>query len=207
MNSQPAYNPFHKLTGEEINQLPIKKWQGDTVLVQSDHQMACAVARLQQESVVGFDTETKPIFKKGPAHVPALLQLAGASCVYLFRLAHLQQFDPLVELLEQEHILKVGIGISQDIQQLQGVFACKAAGLVDLGVIAKKSGLPHYGIRSLAAGCFGVRISKRAQCSNWERDELHRYQIEYAATDAWISREIYLILTGNHSQPLSNGSV
>ncbi|MBF0160556.1 MAG: 3'-5' exonuclease domain-containing protein 2 [Magnetococcales bacterium] len=188
-------DPFRKLTSEEITQLPVKKWQGTIQLIQSDHQIADAVAQLRRESVVGFDTETKPIFKKGTIRAPALLQLAGTHCVYLFRLTHLQQFTPLAGLLEQEHILKVGIGIWQDMQQLQEVFPFRAAGLADLSTIAKHSGIPHYGIRSLAACCFGIRISKRAQCSNWERDELYPYQIEYAATDAWISREIYLMLT------------
>ena len=62
---------------------------------------------------------------------------------------------------------------------------------VDLAALARARGIKAQGLRSLAASLLGFRISKSAQCSNWERDELSPQQIRYAATDAWVGRELY----------------
>jgi ribonuclease D len=65
---------------------------------------------------------------------------------------------------------------------------------MDLGNIAKKAGIKNHGLRGLAAVLLGLRISKGAQTTNWARDVLTRQQIQYAATDAWVGRKLYLSL-------------
>ncbi|MBF0135703.1 MAG: 3'-5' exonuclease domain-containing protein 2 [Magnetococcus sp. DMHC-1] len=183
-----------KLTREEINRLPIKRWNGPVRLVHSAEEIDAALVTLGQERVLGFDTETRPAFRKGVSHQPSLIQLAGANEVILFQLHRIEDFIPLARILNHEGILKVGVGLDQDIRQLQALFAFEPRGFMDLGVVAERAGMESRGLRSMAATLFGFRISKRAQCSNWETPDLQPYQVEYAATDAWISREIFLVM-------------
>ncbi|MBF0311287.1 MAG: 3'-5' exonuclease domain-containing protein 2 [Magnetococcales bacterium] len=185
---------LRKLDKDEVNELPVVKWTGPIHLVANDDHVAASVAAIRQEKVLGFDTETKPTFKKGQQHHPALVQLAGEESVFLFRIGCLRQLEPLQQLLSDPAILKVGVGLGQDVAQLQAVLPFSPGGFLDLGEEARKAGLKNRGLRTLAAGFFGVRISKRAQCSNWSTSKLQPYQISYAATDAWISREIYLTM-------------
>ncbi|MBF0153890.1 MAG: 3'-5' exonuclease domain-containing protein 2 [Magnetococcales bacterium] len=183
-----------KLTREEINRLPIKRWDGPVRLVHAAEEIEAALHTLGQERVLGFDTETRPAFRKGVSHQPSLIQLAGAREVILFQLHRIEDFTPLIRILSQEEILKVGVGLDHDIRQLQPLFPFEQRGFIDLGSVAEQAGMESRGLRSMAASLFGFRISKRAQCSNWETPDLQPYQVEYAATDAWISREIFLVM-------------
>ncbi|MBF0293766.1 MAG: 3'-5' exonuclease domain-containing protein 2 [Magnetococcales bacterium] len=183
-----------KLTSEEVNQLPVKRWNGPIHLSRTDQEAAEAVAHLAKEEVLGFDTETKPAFRKGENYFPALLQLAAADTVYLFQFKGMGNFAPLIRLLSDPARKKVGVGLDYDVRALQTLFSFHPRGFVDVGEIARKSSIASQGLRGLAAHLFGMRISKRAQCSNWENPELKKFQLVYAATDAWISREIYLVM-------------
>ncbi|MEO5365237.1 MAG: 3'-5' exonuclease domain-containing protein 2 [Magnetococcus sp. WYHC-3] len=186
-----------KLDKDEINGLPVRRWEGPVHLVRDTVGAADAVAALGRCPVLGFDTETKPVFRKGVVNRPALVQLASDSAVYLFQLPLLSgNYVPLVRLLEDVEVRKVGVGLDQDVAQLRELFPFEPRGFVDVGRVAQEVGMESRGLRSLAACLFGFRVSKRAQCSNWEKDDLQPYQIQYAATDAWVSREIYLKLLG-----------
>lgn len=183
-----------KMSKEQINSLPIRKWEGAIHLVNSDDGVAEAVARLQRESILGFDTETKPVFRKGISHRPCILQLAASDSVTLFQLRRLVNLQPLATILADGNIKKVGVGLVNDIDQLQPIIPFEPGGFVDLGNLARDANIQSRGLRSIAARFFGFRISKRAQCSNWENKQLKKFQIQYAATDAWVSREIYMIM-------------
>ncbi len=183
-----------KLSKEEINSLPIKKWEGEVRLINDDAAMDAAIARLKREKILGFDTETKPVFRKGVTHNPCILQLAGEHEVTIFQLKLLQNLSQLAQILSDGDIMKVGVGLANDIEQLQPIIPFNPEGFVDLANIARNANIQSRGLRSMAARFFGFRISKRAQCSNWEVKQLKKFQIQYAATDAWVSREIYQIM-------------
>ncbi|MBF0446348.1 MAG: 3'-5' exonuclease domain-containing protein 2 [Magnetococcales bacterium] len=185
------------MSKEQINSLPIRKWDGKITLVNSDATVAEAISRLQKETVLGFDTETKPVFRKGVTHNPCILQLAGEEEVTLFQLNRLKDLSPIASLLTNKSILKVGVGLDNDIDQLQPVMSFKPEGFIDVGSMARNANIQSRGLRSMAARFFGFRISKRAQCSNWETKHLKNFQLLYAATDAWVSREIYQIMKRN----------
>lgn len=180
-----------KLSKEEINDLPVRRWEGAIQLVRSPEEQLQAVEALSRHPLLGFDTETPPSFRKGTSHLPTLVQLASSEAVYLFLLRQLPDKTPLAGLLGNPAILKAGVSLEYDIKQLQHVFSFQPAGFVDLGDAAKGHGIGSHGLRTMAAALLGIRISKRAQCSNWASQELKDYQIEYAATDAWISLELY----------------
>ena len=179
------------LSKEEINLLPIQAWEGPVVLVREEKTLADALEKLRQEPVLGFDTETRPTFTKGKTCRPALIQLATADTAYLIQLTHLPFSEDIAELLSSPRVLKVGVAIHDDMKALARIHPFQADGVVDLAVMARARGIQAQGLRTLAANLLGFRISKSAQCSNWENHELTPQQIKYAATDAWVGHELY----------------
>jgi len=180
------------LSREEINLLPIRAWEGTVILIQDEKGLDSALAQLWQESVLGFDTETRPTFTKGKTCQPALIQLATADAAYLIQLTHIPFNSRVAELLASPRILKAGVAIHDDMKALARIHPFMPDGVVDLAAMARARGIQAQGLRTLSANLLGFRISKSAQCSNWENHELTPQQIKYAATDAWVGREIYL---------------
>ena len=186
---------YRRLTNEEINALPIVHYEGPVHLIRSRTEWKAAYPTLGSCNVLGFDTETKPTFRKGRVNRPALVQLATDEAVYLIQLTWLPFNKFLADLLSNPKIIKVGVGIRCDMQALAGIYPFVPQALIDIGSIAKQNKLAAQGLRTLAALLFGWRISKGSQCSNWSLQELTAKQITYAATDAWIGRLIYLKMT------------
>jgi len=184
----------HRMTKEEINACPMQRWEGVTHVVRTSEELHRAVRALAQETVLGFDTETRPAYHKGESYLPSLLQLAGEKEVYLFQLKHLGLPTPLREILADPKVVKAGVALAYDLQELHKLAPFRPAGFVDLGNLAKKREIKNHGLRGLAAVLLGFRIPKGAQTSNWARDVLAPAQIQYAATDAWAGRELYLKL-------------
>ncbi len=180
-----------KISKAEINELPMIAWEGEIQILETIEAMEAAVAVLTNESHLGFDTETRPTFKKGEYYPPALIQLATEDSVYLFRISKTQTFAPLLPILESPEILKTGVAIKDDVKELRAMEDFNPGGFVEIANITVKLGYENRGLRALAGLLLGGRISKAAQVSNWARPELEKKQIRYAATDAWISREIY----------------
>ncbi len=182
------------ISKEVINDLPLSRFDGPIELIHTQGQLNVAVAELKKEKILGFDTETRPSFKRGRSYPPALLQLGGAEKVYLFQLQRLEDISPVLEVLANPDIVKVGVAIRDDVRKLREMKDFYPAGFVELADITQKADIVNTGLRSLAGIFLGVRISKGAQVSNWSRDHLTEAQTVYAATDAWISREIYIKL-------------
>lgn len=176
----------------EINELPLGRYEGDICIIKKHDDLLAVMPQLMDEEVLGFDTETKPTFRKGRYNAPALIQLACSNIVFLIQINKTGFDQTLVELLANSAQVKAGVGIRDDIRELSKISQFTPSGLVDLGEVAKKHSLGTHSLRGLAAALLGFRISKTAQCSNWSQPELSQQQIRYAATDAWVSREIYL---------------
>lgn len=183
-----------RMTKEEINNCPIRKWNGPVHVIRSSERMIEAVELLSREAILGFDTETRPAFKKGQKYLPSLLQLAGENSVYLFQLKHLGLQEPLIKILADPAVIKAGVSLAHDLRELKKLTPFTQAGFVGLGKMSKEKGIQNHGLRGLAAVILGLRISKSAQTTNWAKDELTQSQIRYAATDAWVGRELYLKL-------------
>jgi ribonuclease D len=191
----PTVVPVPTISKEEINKLRLSHYEGRVEVVSSVEGIKPAVQALRTNTVLGFDTETRPSFRKNESYPPALVQLAGAEVVFLFQLQRLSNLTDLWALLGDERIVKAGVAIERDLRELQAVYASfLPAGFAELSTMADDLGITNNGLRGLTAVCLGVRISKRAQTSNWAREQLDNDQITYAATDAWASREIYLDL-------------
>jgi ribonuclease D len=180
------------ISKEALAELPIRRYEGKVSLVETPQELADAREDLRQERVVGLDTETRPSFRKGETYLPCLVQAATARAVYLFQLSRLDVFPALVELLAKPEVMKTGVGLAYDLQQLKQVFPFTVENVLDLGVIARRRGLGQTGVRNLAGMLLGCRIPKGNRTSNWAAPRLSPAQIAYAATDAWACRELYL---------------
>lgn len=170
------------------------QFPGEIIMINHDDEIKDALELIKGESFIGFDTETKPSFKKGEYYQVSLLQLATADYALLFRLHSLKKFSMLTEFFEQESILKIGVAIRDDVKALQKLFPFTARGFVELADMAKDLNLKNFGLKGMTEEVLDLTLSKRAKLSNWESKELKQDQLIYAATDAWIGREIYIAL-------------
>lgn len=182
------------ITKEEINALELGKYSGDIVLVDTNEELIRACEEIRACRLIGIDTETKPSFKKGQINSVALLQIATDQKAYIIRLKSVTMGKELASIFSDETIVKVGIAVKDDLKDLKKLHSFEEKSIVDLNVFAPKLGFESIGAKKLSALVLGIRISKRQQVSNWEQKKLTNAQIVYAATDAWICREIYLKL-------------
>jgi ribonuclease D len=182
---------------DELNLLPLKCFEGAIHVINTSSEADEALRRLSNSKIVGFDTETRPTFKKGKLNTVALLQIATRYDAYLFRVTKLGYHEGLEKFLSQPDTLKIGAAIHEDIRALKAVYPKTANGFIDLQDIVKNYGIENIGVKKMAAIVLGFRISKSQQLSNWDADTLAEAQMVYAATDAWVSLEIYLKLIQN----------
>jgi ribonuclease D len=190
---RPDFFPSReRLTREEINEFPLRQYDGPICMVTDPKDVPLVCERLSCERVLGFDTETKPAFRKGQSFRPALLQLAGKDCVYLFQLIRISLEGPLLSLLTDQTIVKAGVAVKDDLVGLKQHTPFNEGGFTDLSSISARHGFMTRGLRNMAANFLGFRIGKGAQRSNWGRSTLTRKQQIYAATDAWVSRDLYV---------------
>jgi len=181
---------------EELMQLPIVRYRGAIHFIVTEKDLHRALQEIRCEHVVGFDTETRPTFRKGQFHAPSLVQIATSHAVHLFQLARLDFSHALAEVFGNAQIIKAGVALGRDLSELQKVFPFKAENVVDLGDIAKHRGMAQTGLRNLTGLFLGGRITKGPQTSNWSQPTLSPKQQLYAATDAWACRELYLRFEG-----------
>ncbi len=196
-----------RISKEEINRLPIVRFGGKIQVIRESDGLRTAAKKLRSTKVVGFDVESKPTFRKGESHPVALLQLASAKEAFLIQLRPLKDLGPISEILEDPSIEKVGVAIRDDIKKLAEKHPFQPENFVELGISATKLGIVTTGLRSLTAILLKKRISKGAQLSNWERRNLAPAQLSYAATDAWISRELHLVMQRHLRKLEQNDSV
>ena len=172
--------------------LPIRRYDGSVHVVAGHPDLQHAMQDILQERVIGFDTETRPAFRRGESYLPSLAQFATASAVYLLQVQQQDLFDAVREILSSEAILKVGVSVTDDMRNLKKLFEFDERSVMDLGEVAKRHGLKQTGVRNLAGIFLGARIPKGAKTTNWAARCLTPQQIAYAATDAWACRELYL---------------
>jgi ribonuclease D len=182
----------HAISSEQLAQLALRRYEGRIHFIADDREMEWAGRELAGEEVVGFDTETRPSFRKGERYLPSIVQVAAERAVYVIQLKRLQTFETLAALLETKQVLKAGIGMANDFEKLREVFHFEPASVVDLSLIARKHGMKQSSLRHLAGSLLGFRVPKGHQTSNWAIPRLSRSQIIYAATDAWVCRQLYL---------------
>lgn len=183
---------LRQISREEVNALPIRRYEGPVHVIAAAGELAPAMDDILQETLVGFDTETRPAFRPGESYPPSLAQVATARAVYLFQVQRPEIAAAVARMLSEEHIVKAGVGMADDLKSLKKVVAFHEKSIADVGTLAQRHGLKQSGVRNLSGLFLGFRIPKGTKTSNWARHTLTEQQIAYAATDAWACRELYL---------------
>lgn len=189
---------------EEIEKMELASFSGEIHVVDKlDVEYDKAIRYLKNKKIIGFDTETRPCFSPNqPRYGTALLQLSGAEKAFLFRINKIGMKKELCSILSDRRIIKVGAAVDDDIKGLQKHTNFKAKGFIDLQKIVMDYGIKDKSVKKMSAIILGVRISKTQQLSNWEAETLSESQQRYAATDAWICREMYIKLLGSEKHPI-----
>ena len=192
------------VTPQEIEKLEYASFPGKIYVIDSvGAEFNRAIAYLRSQKIIGFDTETRPTFTPSqPRYGVALLQLSGPDKAFLFRVNKIGMHRRLCNLLSSSKILKVGAAIHDDIRGLQRLRDFQPDGFADLQKIVCEWGIRDKSVKKMAAIILGIRISKTQQLSNWEAEKLSDSQCMYAATDAWVCREMYLKLMRSERNPL-----
>lgn len=156
---------------------------------------------LRHADIVGFDTETRPSFRRGPMRPPALLQLSTLNDCFLFRLNKIHIPEILSDYLTDGNCKKVGLSVCDDFMALNRIHPIKPEGFIDLQDMVKQYHINDLSLQKIYAILFGEKISKNQRLTNWEAAELSEAQIRYAAIDAWACTKIYHYLNDGNFDP------
>jgi len=188
-------NYRESISPEELKDYDISWFRGKIVVVDNLKTFREVMPKLKKEKVLGFDTETRPSFRKGRKNKVSLIQLASGNIACLFRINIIGLPDELTDLLADPDVIKAGVAIHDDLRILKSVRRFDPDGFIDLQKFVKDFGIISSGLKKLSAIVLGFRISKQQQVTDWEAIELSEAQQIYAATDAWVCHEIYRKLT------------
>ena len=195
--------PFQQhISNEDTAKLPAVLFEGPIVIVDDEKQVEAACRDLASSPVLGFDTETRPSFRPGVTFRVSLLQLSTPTVCYLFRLNKIPLAKPILQLLEDRRVLKIGADVAGDLRSLRQIRHFRDGGFVDLQGIAPEWGIGEKSLRKLSAIVLGRRVSKAQRLSNWEAATLTDKQQLYAATDAWVCTRICEQLLRTPKKPI-----
>lgn len=182
---------MNTISKEQISILPTAIFNGRVIVVQTEVEAKKAALYLSESEAIGFDTETRPSFKKGLSHKIALIQLSTNDTCFLFRVNHMGIPQCLSDILTSKTIKKVGLSLKDDFSAIKKRLSIEPCNFVELQNYVKKFGVDDKSLQRIYAILFGERISKGQRLSNWEIDVLSDAQKNYAALDSWACLQIY----------------
>ncbi len=185
----------------KINEMPRVTFPGQIYVIDSMLKVNAAVGVLRKSAIVGFDSETRPSFRKGHPHKVALIQLSTEDECFLFRTNKIGIPLKLAEYLADSSCLKIGLSVHDDFNQIHKLSDVKPDGFVDLQNIVGNYGITDISLQKVYAILFQQKISKGQRLTNWEADTLTEAQQQYAAIDAWTCIRIYRHLTEGQFNP------
>lgn len=180
-----------EISKEDVAELELIQYEGPIIVIDSPESFDREIGQILGNRILGFDTETRPSFKKGKVFPTSMIQLSNTKQAWLLRVNRIGYPDRLKKLLSSEGTLKVGLGLNDDLRRLRSDFQFEPAGFLDLQQYVEAFRIEEKGLKKLSAIVLGRRISKSQQVSNWDSDVLTDAQMRYAATDAWVCLEIY----------------
>lgn len=204
MTSDNYTNAIVTIDKETLAELPAAPYNGPISLIDDKSQIADAIENLRKSPIIGFDTETKPSFKRGEYHDVALIQLATPTQSFLFRINCIGLPSELVDLFEDPKILKVGLSIKDDFHNLAKITEIYPQNFIDLQTFVKDYRIADASLSRIYAILFGQRICKGQRLTNWEAEELTEAQKIYAALDAFACIQIYNHLKNGSFDPLQS---
>lgn len=182
---------IHHIDKEMLNTLPVVGFEGEVILVDRPEMVDEAIEYLSQQRILGVDTEARPSFTRGVHYPTALVQVSSLERCYLFRLTHIGMPQSLCDIFANKDICKVGLAFRDDLRGLRRRRDFTPRNCIDLQDIMRKYGILDMGLQKAFAICFGKKISKAQQLTNWENSHLTPEQARYASTDAWATLLVY----------------
>ena len=182
---------YNKYDNAMIPSLPIAQFPGRIIVILTPGETEKAVRYLLSQPILGFDTETRPSFKRGHQYKVSLLQVSTIDTCFLFRLNHTGLTPAIIQLLEDRTVKKIGLSWHDDLNSLNKIGNFKTGSFIEIQDLVRDLGIEDLSLQKLYANLFNQKISKRQQLSNWETDILTDKQKMYAATDAWACIMIY----------------
>ena len=192
------------ISKQQLAALPPAHFSGSITVIDSPSDVESAVMRLREADLIGFDTETRPSFKKGQSYNVALLQLSASDACFLFRLNRIGMPEPLKALLEDASKMKVGLSIHDDFRNLKKAYDFEPAGFVELQTFVTKWNIIDKSLSKIYGILFGQRLSKSQRLSNWETEQLAESQQHYAALDALACIQIFRYLNDGLFDPTTS---
>ncbi len=180
-----------EISKEEVAGLDLIQFEGPIHLIDSIEACEREIDRIALEPVLGFDTETRPSFKKGKVYPTSLIQISSLEQSWIIRVSRIGYPRRLLKLLSGELPLKIGVGLQDDLRRLRADFQFEPQGFLDLQSYVQAFRIDEKGLKKITGIVLERRISKSQQVSNWDADELSEAQLRYASTDAWICLMIY----------------
>ena len=188
----------------QLAQLPMAKFHGHIIVIDRPEQVDESIAILREAEIIGFDTETRPSFKKGALNEVALLQLAVPGTCFLFRINRIGMLPQIIDLLQDPECLKVGLSIHDDFLNLHRLAEFSPEGFIDLQAYVKQFHIADNSLTRIHAILYGERVSKGQRLTNWEAETLTESQKEYASLDASACIRIYTTLSHGEFNPLES---
>ncbi len=189
------------ISKEQLAEMPAVSFPGKITVVDTYEVAEQAISDLRRAGMIGFDTETKPSFRKGQCNTVSLIQLSTDEHCYLFRIKHTGMIEPLIDLLEDESVTKIGLSLRDDFHVLHVISEFTPRGFIDLQDMVHDHQIHDISLQKIYGILFGKRISKSQRLSNWEARELSPGQQQYASIDAWACLKIYRHLVEGHFCP------
>jgi ribonuclease D len=186
------------ITPAELEKYELSWFKGEIVVVEDMKSFYETFPRILESEILGFDTETRPSFRKGRKNKVSLIQLANEELACLIRINKVGIPSELADLLANPEIIKAGVAVHDDIRFLKRIKGFNPSGFIDLQNFVRDYGILSSGLKKLSAIVLGFRISKRQQVTDWEAEQLTEAQRIYAATDAWVCHQIYKKLINGH---------
>jgi len=174
-------------------------------------EFVAAAADLAQHRFLGFDTESRPTFRKGEvSQGPHVVQLTTLQTAYIFQLHRVDCREVLGQLLEAPNLVKVGFGLKSDREGLQRKLGITARSVLDLTAVFRLDGYRKaVGVRAAVAIMFNQRLrkSRSVTTSNWAMPNLTPNQLLYAANDAYAAIKVLHALNKLESElPIADHS-
>ncbi len=191
----------HRISKDLIHWMPLTGFNGEVVIVDTQEKVSDAIRYLNRQKLIGVDTESRPSFKRGIHFPTALVQIATEERCHLFRLSQIGMPQELADIFSNPDICKVGLAFKDDITGLRRLRNFIPRNCVDLQKIVGRYGILDLGLQKIFAICFGKKISKTQQLTNWENAVLTPEQARYASTDAWATLLIYKELLSTEPLP------
>lgn len=204
MSSKNPSQGILTISKEQLSGLPTAQFNGEIRLIEDEKEIDDAVKKLREAGIIGFDTETRPSFRKGMTNQVSLIQLSTMSTCYLFRINHVGLSQQIIDLLEDSSVLKIGLSVHDDFHNLNKITTIYPAGFIELQNYVKEYMIADNSLSRIYALIFGKRISKGQRLTNWEAEHLTPSQQMYAALDALACIQIYDCLSNGKFDPLKS---